>query len=218
MRRDLVIARIEEAAFNAALHPRDRSGKYRAQVRHTLQRMSDQALEVQSGVVRGGIDREELDREVNRRRFDGGKRIKEASFNPAQHPRGRGGSFVEKALGIGRVVPSGVGTKSSFGGNLHRIKLDGPPGSASQLSFDRRPTGIWHHTFTDTYGNVQFVNPSAPLSPEQSKKLDAIDAKAAQEDIAASAKLPSQKRRHELLVSHVKGGYFTGPSALKGKK
>jgi hypothetical protein len=40
---------------------------YREQVRETLQAMSDQALRFQDTVVVGGIDREELNRELTRR-------------------------------------------------------------------------------------------------------------------------------------------------------
>ena len=40
---------------------------YRTQIRQTLQSMSDQALRFQATVIRGGIDREELIREMNRR-------------------------------------------------------------------------------------------------------------------------------------------------------
>lgn len=40
---------------------------YRSEVRETFGRMSDAALAFQNGVVRGGIDREELDREIARR-------------------------------------------------------------------------------------------------------------------------------------------------------
>lgn len=42
--------------------------QYREEVRKTFQSMSDQALSFQDSVVRGGIDRQELDREINRRR------------------------------------------------------------------------------------------------------------------------------------------------------
>ena len=46
----------------------EKMAKYRQQARETFQKMSDQALFFQNTVVRGGIDREELDREMNRRR------------------------------------------------------------------------------------------------------------------------------------------------------
>lgn len=42
---------------------------YRQQVRKTFQSMSDQALAFQSSIIRGGIDREECDREMTRRRI-----------------------------------------------------------------------------------------------------------------------------------------------------
>ena len=48
--------------------------QYRQQVRRTFQQMSDQALDYQSTVIRGGIDRVELEREIARRR-SGGKRV-----------------------------------------------------------------------------------------------------------------------------------------------
>jgi hypothetical protein len=41
--------------------------RYREQVRETFQQMSDQALAFQNTLVRGGIDRQELDREFTRR-------------------------------------------------------------------------------------------------------------------------------------------------------
>lgn len=142
-------------------------------------------------------------------------RLEEAIFKEAEHPRARGGDFVSKTLKIGRVIGHGSrGGKSSFGSNLHRITLDGPTGSASHLSFDRRPSGQWHHTWTNTYGNVTSAN--QPLTPEQSSLLDKLDAKAAQEDIAALTKM----KRHDdakRLKAHVEGGYFTGPSAGKKK-
>lgn len=47
----------------------DRNSNYRAQVASTFQRMSDQALDFQDSVVVGGIDREELDKEITNRRF-----------------------------------------------------------------------------------------------------------------------------------------------------
>jgi hypothetical protein len=165
------------------------------------------------------------------RRSKGAPEVTEALFNPVQHPRGRGGTFVEKALKQGRVVGSmTTGTKSSFGGNLHRITLQGDPGS--ELSFDRRQNGIWHHTFTSGMGGTQFVNPSVPLSGEQSQKLDAIDHQAALGDIAALEKAATAhdnyakahgssynqaRARLEVMKKHVAGGYFTGPSALKGR-
>ena len=43
--------------------------KYRDEVRKTFQSMSDQALAFQSARIVGGIDREEVDREMNRRSF-----------------------------------------------------------------------------------------------------------------------------------------------------
>lgn len=43
---------------------------YRKQIRRTCQAMSDQALMYQNSVTRGGIDREEVDREIARRRAD----------------------------------------------------------------------------------------------------------------------------------------------------
>ena len=45
-----------------------RMAEYRAKIRASFGRMSDQALAFQSRVIRGGIDREEVDREINRRR------------------------------------------------------------------------------------------------------------------------------------------------------
>ncbi len=45
----------------------DRMNTYRATVRATFQGMSDQALAFQDEVVIGGIDREELKRELVRR-------------------------------------------------------------------------------------------------------------------------------------------------------
>lgn len=47
---------------------------YRLQVRETFQRFSDQALAFQSSIIRGGIDRQECDRELERRRA-GGQRV-----------------------------------------------------------------------------------------------------------------------------------------------
>lgn len=47
----------------------DRLEKYRAGIRRTLQGMSDRALQFQDGIVRGGIDRQELDLEINRRLY-----------------------------------------------------------------------------------------------------------------------------------------------------
>jgi hypothetical protein len=44
-----------------------RRAAYRAQVRETMQRFSDQALAYQDSIIRGGIDREECDRELRRR-------------------------------------------------------------------------------------------------------------------------------------------------------
>ena len=41
---------------------------YRAEVRETFQKMSDEALAFQSSVIIGGIDREEVDREMEMRR------------------------------------------------------------------------------------------------------------------------------------------------------
>ena len=43
------------------------SASYRAEIRETVQRMSNEALAFQDRRVRGGIDREELDRELARR-------------------------------------------------------------------------------------------------------------------------------------------------------
>lgn len=40
---------------------------YRAQVRRTMQAFSDEALAYQAGIIVGGIDREELERELERR-------------------------------------------------------------------------------------------------------------------------------------------------------
>lgn len=45
-----------------------RNERYRAQVRETFKRLSDKALGYQDAVIRGGIDREECDREIARRR------------------------------------------------------------------------------------------------------------------------------------------------------
>jgi hypothetical protein len=42
--------------------------EYRQQVRETMQAFSDQALAFQDSIIRGGIDREECDREIARRR------------------------------------------------------------------------------------------------------------------------------------------------------
>jgi hypothetical protein len=42
--------------------------QYRQEVRKTFQSMSDQALQFQDMRIVGGIDREEIDREINRRR------------------------------------------------------------------------------------------------------------------------------------------------------
>ena len=47
----------------------ERNAKYRQEVRKTFQMMSDQALAFQSARIVGGIDREEVDREINRRRY-----------------------------------------------------------------------------------------------------------------------------------------------------
>ncbi len=44
-----------------------RLAKYRADVRKTFQRFSDEALAFQSARIVGGIDREECDREIERR-------------------------------------------------------------------------------------------------------------------------------------------------------
>lgn len=140
--------------------------------------------------------------------------LEEAFFEPSKHPRARGGKFAD-VLGKAHVVPTGAYgpmSRSSFGSNLHRIKLDA--GGGEHYSFDRRPNGIWHHTFTSGMGGTSFVNPSVPLSPAESKKLDTIDLAAAKTDIAAT-KDPERKSR---LEAHVKGGYFTGPSALKGPR
>lgn len=41
--------------------------EYREQARRTFQQFSDQALLFQDTIIRGGIDREECDRELNRR-------------------------------------------------------------------------------------------------------------------------------------------------------
>lgn len=45
----------------------ERVAKYRAEVRATMQRFSDQALAYQDARIIGGIDREECDREIMRR-------------------------------------------------------------------------------------------------------------------------------------------------------
>lgn len=42
--------------------------RYRLQVRGTFESMSDEALAFQSSVIVGGIDREEVDREIARRK------------------------------------------------------------------------------------------------------------------------------------------------------
>jgi len=42
--------------------------EYRLQVRKTFQQFSDHALAFQDARIIGGIDREECDREINRRR------------------------------------------------------------------------------------------------------------------------------------------------------
>lgn len=51
----------------------DRHETYRANVRRTFRMMSEQALAFQAGVIVGGIDREELEAELDRR-ARGGKR------------------------------------------------------------------------------------------------------------------------------------------------
>lgn len=44
-----------------------REGAYRVEIRSTLRSLSDEALRYQDGIVRGGIDREEIDAEIARR-------------------------------------------------------------------------------------------------------------------------------------------------------
>ncbi len=41
--------------------------KYRMQTRRTMQLFSDQALRLQDSIIRGGVDREECDREITLR-------------------------------------------------------------------------------------------------------------------------------------------------------
>jgi hypothetical protein len=45
-----------------------RMATYRAQVRETFGQMSDEALVFQNSIIVGGIDAEEVERELNRRR------------------------------------------------------------------------------------------------------------------------------------------------------
>ncbi len=45
--------------------------KYRADIRRTMRHFSDQALRLQDSIIRGGIDREECDREIMRRQNGG---------------------------------------------------------------------------------------------------------------------------------------------------
>ncbi len=52
----------------------ERMAAYRLQVRETMGYFSDQALRYQSSIIRGGIDREECDREIVRRQ-NGGERV-----------------------------------------------------------------------------------------------------------------------------------------------
>lgn len=58
----------ENATPEAEMTSTDRLAKYREEVRKTFQSMSDQALAFQSARIVGGIDREEVDREMARRR------------------------------------------------------------------------------------------------------------------------------------------------------